>query len=89
MSSRKISAVQRAAFKGRPRRSIPSINQLKRERKAALEYEFELVDAMMRDASTRRAVEEFDGLPREPMTVWTDSDHTWTLTEIDPKKLPK
>jgi hypothetical protein len=89
LSPRKISAVQRAAFKGRPRRAIPPVNRQKRERKAALDQEFELVEKLMHDASIRRAVESFDGLPREPMTVWTDSDHTWVLTELDPKRLPK
>lgn len=88
LSLRKISAVQRAAFPGRTRRSIPPINELKRHRKAALTREFQLVETMMIDASARRAVERFEHLPREPMTVWTDSDQSWPFTKLAPGDLP-
>lgn len=89
MSVRKISAVRRLDFKGRPRRSIPPLNQQKRERKLALEGEFKLVEHLMKDAQTRRLVEHRARLPRQPMTVWTDFDQTWDYTELSANDLPQ
>src|SRR5690348_16570344 len=89
MSVRKISAVRRLNYGGRPRRSIPAVNQQKRERKLALERELNLVENLMKDAQTRRLFELRFRLPRQPMTVWTDFDQTWDYTELGPDNLPE
>lgn len=87
MSSRKISPRRRSDYK-RPRRSIPPVNQQKRELKAALEQERQLVETLMRDAQVRRSFDRGMGNLREPMSVWADSDHSWAFTELGPKHLP-
>lgn len=42
----------------------------------------------MKDAQTRKVIEGKVGLPRAPMSVWTDSDHSWDYTELAPSRLP-
>jgi len=89
LSSHKISAAQRSAFKGRSRRSIPPLNRQKRERKVALAREAAIIQALMKDGQTRRLHESRIGLPRQPMTVWSDFDHLGDYTELAPYHLPK
>lgn len=43
----------------------------------------------MRDAEIRTAIANGHGVPIEPMSVWHDSDHSWSLTELAPKHLPE
>ena len=43
----------------------------------------------MRDALLRRSFERGAGMPREPMSVWSENDQTTLLTELDPSHLPK
>jgi hypothetical protein len=87
MSSRKISPSRRSDYR-RPRRAIPPLNQQKRELRAALEREELLIATLMRDDRLRRAFERGLGTAREAMSVWLDSDQSWSLTELAPKHLP-
>jgi hypothetical protein len=48
-----------------------------------------LIENLMKDAETRRLFERRSGLPRQPMTVWSDFDQTWDYTELAPRDLPK
>jgi hypothetical protein len=88
VSSRKISARRRSDFKG-SRRSIPALNQQKRELRALLESEWALFEQLLTDAHVRRAFERGMGLPSQPFSVWHDSDHSWHHTEISGKHLPR
>lgn len=87
MSARKISPRRLSDFK-KPRRAKPPINRQKRELKEALERETQLISTLMRDAQIRRAFERGNGMPREPMSVWGDSDQSIEHTELAPKDLP-
>ena len=89
MSLRKISATRRIDYAGRSRRSVPPVNRLKRERQEALERELKLIAALMRDAKIRRSFEIGAGVPREPMSVWTENDQTAPHTELAPTHLPE
>ncbi|GGA49721.1 hypothetical protein GCM10011395_20030 [Sphingomonas psychrolutea] len=51
--------------------------------------ESELIAILMRDAALRAAFEAGAGVPREPMSVWTDSDQSYRFTELAPKHLPR
>jgi hypothetical protein len=88
MSAKKISAARRSNYAG-PRRSIPPLQKLKRELKASLEREKQLVESLMNDAKIRRSIERTLGLPSTPMSVWTDNDHSWPYTELAPNHLPR
>lgn len=48
-----------------------------------------LIAYLMDDSEIRSAVDQSQGLAREPMSVWTDSDQSWSLTELAPSHLPK
>ena len=47
-----------------------------------------LVETLMSDSQTRRAVQSRVGIPRNPITVWTDFDQTWDYTDLSPDQLP-
>jgi hypothetical protein len=88
LSPRKISAVRLIDFRG-PRRKKPKMNDLKTSRDQVLNYENEVLAVMFRDDRERASIDAGMGRPRTPMSVWTDSDQSWTETWLQPCELPK
>jgi hypothetical protein len=87
VSVRKISASRLADHRG-PRRSKPRLNALKRKRSVLLSEEEILLEAMFRDDELRAAIDAGMSRPRQPMSVWMDSDQSWPETLIQPCELP-
>lgn len=87
MSARKISASRLRDYKG-PRRSKPRLNAQKRERSALLDREDALLELLFRDDAERALIHAGMGMTREPMSVWVDSDQSWSATMLQPCELP-
>lgn len=88
-STKKLTTYRKSQFNA-PRRKKPLVRALNREIKERVKCEHDLVQALVRDADTRRAV--LIGLQRriEPFSVWNDFDHTTgALTEVVPSDLPR
>ena len=88
MSVRKISASRLADYNG-PRRAKPKLNPQKRERSSLLADEESLLKALFFDDTVRAFWDTVMGRPREPMSVWVDSDQSWNETLLQPCELPE
>lgn len=86
MSHKKISARRLADLTG-PRRKKPPVQKLKRNLKALIEAEHELLQSLLRDAHLRASFLRGSGAVFDPLAVWTDFDHTYLFTETDPRHL--
>lgn len=87
MSARKISASRLRDHKG-PRRRRPRLNAQKRKRNALLEQEDAMLELLFLDDAERAMIHAGMGIPREPMSVWVDSDQSWSATNLQPAELP-
>lgn len=87
VSVRKLSASRLRHYKG-PRRMKPRLNAEKRERIELLAQEETILSSMLHDDAVRAQINAGMGRPREPMSVWTDSDHSHGETLLQPCELP-
>jgi len=88
VSARKISAVRRRDFSC-PRRAIPRLNALKRERDSIANKERALIGELLNDDETRRRIRAGHGEVSHPTSVWNDCDQTWDHTKHAPYELPE
>jgi hypothetical protein len=86
MPYRKLSPRRLTNIPG-PRRKKPPIQRQTRELRESIEAEHNLLQALLRDADLRAAFWRGSGRPFDPLAVWTDFDHTYLLTETDPRHL--
>lgn len=87
MSVRKISATKLSDYTG-SRRSKPRINKLKSDRSSLLQEEKRLLELIFHDDAERASINAGMGRPREPMSVWVDSDQSWDQSILQPCELP-
>lgn len=87
MSVRKISASRLSDYSG-PRRLKPRLNAQKAERLSLFAGEESCLAALFHDDDQRAAISAGLGEPREPMSVWVDSDQSYSETLLQPCELP-
>lgn len=88
-STRKLVHYRAAQFSG-PRRLRPAVRSLNRSIAARVEYEQSLIDQLVKDADTRRALLASPLGPVDPLSVWHDFDHrSHDYTELTPERLPR
>lgn len=88
MSNRKLFADRRSRYSG-PRRDIPKVRAQNAARKSLIGREHDLLEAIARDIDIRRAIWRGMHGTEVPYAVYTDFDHSYLLTETDPRHLPK
>ncbi|HYD14161.1 MAG TPA: hypothetical protein VEC11_15040 [Allosphingosinicella sp.] len=86
MTYKKLSPRRLAHLAG-PRRGKPPVRAQTREVRQLVDDEHELLQSLIRDADVRRAFWRGAGRQLEPLVVWTDFDHTYLHTELNPKHL--
>lgn len=87
MAYRKISARGNADFVG-PRRSRPPVRKQNQELKQLLEQEDGLYRTIVSDVQIRAAFQRA-GTDHDPLSVFSDFDHTFLHTELAPSHYPE